>query len=124
MERNEFKFKKDQYRNSRGGYSKFINLYCDHCGEHILLYQKDGPGPLKRMYLDRIFAPKQLADWQNTKNVKDVPQLTCDRCHRLIAIPAIYEKEDRSALLLLSCSFIKKITKGIYPPIIKKVKTK
>lgn len=104
-------FKRDKYREARGNYSRFLDIFCSHCGEKILLYQKDGPGPLKRLYLDRIFAPIELTKWQEIKQVEKVPQLICKTCNRLIAIPAMYEKEDRKALLLLSHTFIKKIVK-------------
>lgn len=106
-----FDFKRDKYRKSRGDYSRFLNIFCDHCKSKILLYQKDGAGPLKRLYLDRIFAPIELTKWQKIKQIKNVPKLVCKKCNRLIAIPGIYEKENRKALLLLSHTFIKKIVK-------------
>lgn len=114
----KFKFKTDKYRNSRGGSSKFLNIYCEHCGTHILLYQKDGPGPLKRMYLDRIVAPQRLTDLQSA-NI--VPNLLCRGCKRLIAIPSIYEKEKRRAYALLAYTIIKKSGAGLYPPKVTKL---
>ena len=54
------KLKQDKFRKSRGGYSRFLIINCEKCEGFIALYQKDGPGPLKRMYLDRIFSPKSL----------------------------------------------------------------
>lgn len=54
MKKLSFTFKNDQYRNARGGYSRFLNLSCESCGSHVALYQKDGPGELRRMYVDRI----------------------------------------------------------------------
>jgi hypothetical protein len=120
MDIQKFKIKKDLYQDHRGGWSKFLNIYCDHCGEHILLYQKDGPGPLKRLYIDRIFAPEEISSLVN-KNLKDICGLRCKVCNRLIGIPANYEKENRKAFLLLSYVFIKKIAKGIYPPEIKRI---
>lgn len=111
-----FTIKRDKFKKNRGEYSRFLNIYCDHCGEHILLYQKDGPGPLKRMYLDRIHAPTEIAVLQTTKNIKDIPNLICRKCKRPIGIPSVYEKENRKVYLLLSYSVIKKVGKGIYPP--------
>ncbi|MEI8301251.1 MAG: hypothetical protein WCG10_06570 [Chlamydiota bacterium] len=101
-----FKLKKDQYRSARGGYSRFLNIYCKKCNGHVLLYQKDGPGPLKRLYVDRIIAPN-----------KEASLLICDHCKLLLATPYIYEKESRSALLLKENAITKKLTKGIYPPL-------
>jgi len=59
MNYQKFKLLKDKYSNAREKHSRFFNLYCYHCGSHILLYQKDGKpgGVFKRLYLDRIIAP-------------------------------------------------------------------
>ena len=103
----KFKFKSDKYRKARGGYSRFLNIYCSKCHKHIFLYQKDGPGPLKRAYKDRILAPEEIKE---TKNI------SCPNCKSKIGTFYIYEKENREAYLLDPLSFIKKITKGIYPP--------
>ena len=105
-----YHFKQDQYSKQRGGYSRFLNLYCDHCGEYILLYQKDGPGYLKRLYLDRIIAP------ENVKKLGRAANLKCVKCKRILGIPSIYEEEKRRIYLLLSFAVIKKVTQGVYPP--------
>jgi hypothetical protein len=118
METKKFKFIKDQYRINRGGSSRFLNNYCEHCKNFILLYQKDGPGPLKRMYLDRIIAPENLSNFQNKK---EIPNLICNHCKRIIAVPSIYESENRRAYALLAYMIIKKFGKGIYPPQILKL---
>lgn len=103
------------YRKNRGGYSRFLNLYCEHCGNHVLLYQKDGPGPLKRLYLDRIFAPENLSNLQKTKQ-KNLKNLECNSCRKLIGTPSMYNKEKRKAFILFSYSVIKKVGTGLYPP--------
>lgn len=105
----KFQLKNDSFRKSRGGYARFLNIYCEHCSEFLLLYQKDGSGPLKRLYLDRIFAPKELVGLQDTKKVEN---LVCKKCQKLIGIPGIYEKENRKVYLLLSYTFTKKLAKG------------
>lgn len=116
-----FTLKKDTYRISRGGYARFLNIYCKTCGYHLLLYQKDGPGPLKRLYVDRIFAPKEvLAQWKGKNLLKTCP-LKCTYCQISLAKPYLYEKEARPALLLKENSIIKKVAKGIYPPKIAKI---
>ncbi len=82
------KFKKDRYSRDRGGNSQFLDLYCSNCNQHILLYQKDGPGSLMRLYLDRIFDPQELSVLQtNCKTKSDVPNLTCPNCKQLVATP-------------------------------------
>ena len=106
----EMKFKSDRYRKSRGGYSRFLNVLCEHCGAKILVYQKDGPGPLKRLYLDRIFAPENLANFQKLSITK-VPNLACSKCKSVLAIPYIYKKEQRKAYRLFVGAVTKKVTK-------------
>lgn len=115
MQTNKFKLKSDKYRKARGGYSRFLNIYCSTCKSFIFLYQKDGPGTLKRAYLDRIFAPESLSNFQNISDIKDVPTLVCSNCKSLIGTPYIFKKENRKAYLLDPTSFVKKICKGVYP---------
>jgi len=104
------KFKSDKYRKTRSGYSRFLNVLCEHCGTKILVYQKDGPGPLKRLYLDRIFAPENLTNFQKL-SIKRVPNLVCPKCKNVLAIPYIYKKEQRRAYRLFVGAVTKKITK-------------
>ena len=103
-------FKKDKYRESRGVYSRFLNVYCHHCDTKILTYQKDGPGELKRMYLDRIVAPENLVKLQNL-SIKNVPNLICTKCKYIIAIPYVYPKEKRNAFRIFAGAINKKVTK-------------
>ncbi|KKS56835.1 MAG: hypothetical protein UV23_C0035G0007, partial [Candidatus Nomurabacteria bacterium GW2011_GWF1_42_40] len=49
-----FTLKRDKFRKARGGYARILEIRCEKCGHFLALYQKDGPGPLKRMYVDRI----------------------------------------------------------------------
>lgn len=116
MERQRFDLKNDTYRKTRGGYSRFLDIYCSNCKNHILLYQKDGQGPLKRLYLDRIFAPDNLTFFHLTGDIKKIPNLICPNCHSHIGTLYKYPKEKRLAFLLSPISFIKKVGKGIYPP--------
>jgi len=48
------KFKSDIFKKNRGGYSRWLLLNCEKCKNPIATYQKDGPGMLKRLYLDRM----------------------------------------------------------------------
>jgi len=109
--------KKDKYVNSRGGNSYFLDLFCSRCGQHFALYQKDGRGRLIRMYLDRIFAPQELAFLQLKMSDKaDMSNLKCTKCSALIGTPMIYETERRLAFRLIHGSFVKKKGSGMYPP--------
>ena len=103
-------FKKDRYRKTRGGYSRFINIYCSKCGNFVALYQKDGPGPLKRMYLDRIFAPELIVGLDRVV-LKKLTPLTCRKCEQILGVPFLYKKENRSTFRLFEGSVSKKITK-------------
>lgn len=102
------KLKSDKYRKARGGYSRFLNIFCEHCGAKVLVYQKDGTGPLKRLYLDRIFAPKGLVNFQT---MSKMPNLVCSKCKTVLAIPYMYKKENRNAYRLFVGAVTKKITK-------------
>ncbi len=104
------KFKNDKYKNSRGGYSRLLEIFCSKCGEKILEYQKDGAGTLKRMYLDRIFYPDKLVGLEKN-NLKEIEILKCPGCKRLIGYPYVYKKEKRKAFRVFQDSIKKKIKK-------------
>lgn len=111
------KLKNDRYVKSRGGNSHFLDLYCGKCQQHFALYQKDGHGSLLRLYLDRIFEPKELHELQfQSLNKKDVSALECPKCASLIGVPMVYESECRLAFRLIRGSFVKKKSEGVYPP--------
>jgi hypothetical protein len=96
------KLKTDKYKTARGGRSRLLQITCQKCSSEICLYQKDGPGNLRRMYIDRIYEPKiSLAN----------KGLTCANGH-LIGIKIIYEKEGRPAFRLFADSVAKKIIKS------------
>ena len=106
----KIEFKKDKYKKARGGYSRFLEIKCEKCRNTLALYQKDGPGTLKRMYIDRIFSPEKLVKLQSIA-VKKIPNLTCSKCKQVIGIPYIYPKEKRPAFRLFEGSVTKKIVK-------------
>lgn len=102
------KFKFDKYKSSRGGYSRILDISCRKCNKHTLFYQKDGPGNLRRMYMNRIITPKNLNKNQYEK-IKDITPLKCFNCGEILAHPYLYKKEKRNAYRLFSDSVIKKI---------------
>jgi hypothetical protein len=83
--------KNDKYKKARGGYSRLLSIACEGCNRHLCDYQKDGPGILKRMYLDRISNSKKYSNLQN-----------------------IYEKENRLAYRLFVGAITKKIIKSTH----------
>ena len=91
--------KNDTYKKARGGRSRVLRISCQKCGSLICLYQKDGPGSLRRMYLDRISEP------QVSLARKD---LSCAEGH-LIGVKIIYEKENRPAFRMITGTFVKNI---------------
>ncbi len=95
-------FKNDRYKQKRGGYSRLLNISCQKCGEEICKYQKDGPGNLRRMYLDRII------DSTASITKKD---LSCSKGH-VLGVKIIYEKEKRPAYRLFVDAVSKKIIKS------------
>jgi hypothetical protein len=80
-------FKNDKYKRSRGGDSRLLRICCGKCGKEICSYQKDGPGSLRRMYLDRIIDPLVSLDRKD---------LSCPEGH-LLGVKIVYEKEGRLA---------------------------
>lgn len=102
----KFTFKRDQYRKNRGDYSCFLNIFCDSCESHLALYQKDGAGELKRMYVDRIMAPKVLSSSNK--------ECVCTSCKKVIGLFYNYKKENRQAIRLYQGSIYKKIGNGVY----------
>jgi len=101
----KFALKNDKYRKARGGYSRFLNIFCDSCGKHLALYQKDGKGELKRMYLDRIFTPKIT--------LSKTHKFICPSCKKIIGAFYTYKKETRPAIRLFQGSISKKIGTGM-----------
>lgn len=94
-------FKNDKYKKVRGGYSRFLSISCQKCGENICNYQKDGPGNLRRMYIDRIVEPSVSISRKD---------LSCINKH-LLGVKIIYDKENRPAFRLFVDSVVKKIIK-------------
>ncbi len=110
MHKSEFKLKRDKYKSARGGYSRFLDIHCHKCNDLVLVYQKDGPGSLKRLYLDRIFAPEKLINLQ-TLDIKNIPLLKCRKCGETLGTSYIYLKEKRKAFRLYQDAVTKRIRK-------------
>ena len=104
----KIKFKNDSYKKSRGGYSRLLDISCTHCGGHLFYYQKDGPGLLKRMYLDRIYKSDKYFDL-NKRPLSAHPPLVCTGCKELLGVPYIYKRENRPAYRLFVGTISKKI---------------
>lgn len=91
--------KNDKYSQARGGWSRILDISCAQCESRICFYQKDGPGPLKRMYVDRMIGIKPSGE-----------ELTCPACEQVLGIKIIYKKEARPAYRLFQDSVKKRIT--------------
>ena len=86
------KLKHDKYKTARGGASKLLTISCQACGASICQYQKDGPGALRRMYIDRISDP-------------NVPLMNKDFSYpngHLIGVAVLYKRELRPAFRLIT----------------------
>ena len=95
-----YKIQHDKYQKARGGSSRMLEVSCEGCGSHVAYYQKDGPGILKRMYVDR------LVDIQTVED-----NLACSDCGRVLANLINYKKEDRLAYRLYVGAVTKKIVR-------------
>lgn len=99
--------KKDRYFRERGGSAKIINVLCSRCENKLLVYQKDGPGWLKRCYLNRIIEPK----YDVKTDLKNMKNLTCS-CGEIIGSPMMH-KDGRLAFHLIRGKFKRKINKSL-----------
>ncbi len=97
-------FKNDRFKKNRGGYSRLLSLHCEKCKHHVALYQKDGPGILKRLYVDRLTFPGRLA--RKERN------LICEKCKTILGVPIVYQKEQRPAYRLFAGAVGKRIVKA------------
>jgi len=93
------KLKNDNFRKNRGGYSRLLEISCSSCDEKLFNYQKDGPGIIKRMYVDRIYSDVRGS------------ALKCKKCNNLIGNLTVYEKENRPAYAIKTGVIKKKIIK-------------
>ena len=96
------KLKNDKYRRVRGGYARVLAIACEKCGSSVCAYQKDGPGNLRRMYIDRI---------RDAKVAPDQKALACPKGH-LLGVSIIHEKEKRPAFRLFVDAVTKKIVRA------------
>ena len=98
------KFKNDRFKKSRGGYSRWLLISCEKCKTSLFIYQKDGPGTLKRLYLDRII--------NRSPKIKDHRNFICKKCKTAIGILVAYKKENRPVYRLFAGAIRKKIIDG------------
>lgn len=93
----EYTFVIDEYTKKRGD-PAMLDLSCSCCKTHIMLYQKDGPGPLLRCYWDRIHAPKEFVGLHKKSHHPEA--LTCPTCNTLLGRTDLYTKENRLVFVL------------------------
>ena len=99
-------FKNDRYKRARGGYSRLLIISCEECGRHICDHQKDGPGILRRIYLDRISNSKKYSGLRDV-SIGKIPPMKCDPRDRILGVCVNYDKENR----LTYCMFVGVATK-------------
>ena len=103
-------WKNDAYKQARGGYARLLAVSCATCGTHLFYYQKDGPGIVKRLYLDRIYQSNVYEGLQH-RALQHIPQLLCPQCGEHLGMPIIYQKEQRLAFRLFAGAVTTKISK-------------
>ncbi len=81
----------DQHRKNRGGWSRILSISCASCNKFLFHYQKDGPGPLKRSYFDRIIGRNLLIDQKDW--------VYCPQCKICLGFNEPYIKEDNRPAL-------------------------
>lgn len=98
------KFLSDKFRQNRGGWSRLLKISCKVCNNFLFYYQKDGPGPLKRSYIDRIIKNKSPLKWKNEF-------VFCPKCNSCLGFNEPYAKENnRPAIRFASEAITYKIT--------------
>ena len=102
--------KRDKYKSARGGYSRLLNLHCRKCNTIFAEYQKDGPGNLRRLYMDRIIAPQKIVGLHK-KSIKDISPIKCPKCGFMVGVPYVYKKEKRKAFRVFQDAIVKKVKK-------------
>ncbi len=95
-----YKIQSDKYRKARGGSTRILEVFCAGCGKHLAYYQKDGPGLLKRMYVDRFIDKEPVGN-----------ELVCNDCARVLGNLINYKKENRPAYRLFVGAVTKKIVR-------------
>lgn len=112
------KSKKDRFKQDRGGSSEFLDLFCSSCNTYFATYQKDGPGNLFRLYIDRITTPYKdiVGPFSNTGNMS---ALKCrnPECQVEIGVPMLYDREKRLAYRITSSIHKRKNKRGTFPPV-------
>ncbi len=99
----KYEIVKDKYTKNRGGSAKLYSIICTKCWLPIFVYQKDGPGKLVRMYLDKFLAPKHFVEALKQIKLKNEMQgLKCTNCGELLGVPMLYKKESRLAFRLIN----------------------
>ena len=97
-----YKYINDEYTKRRGT-PEMLVISCANCLSQVMLYQKDGPGPLIRCYWDRIHDPLSLKGLNRLKTFPN--ELICPNCSKLIGQTALYLKEKRLVFVLENESF-------------------
>ena len=92
------KFKSDKFRKLRGGHSRWLLIFCEKCKKQLFVYQKDGPGILKRLYADRILGRND-----------NPSRLVCKKCNTVLGVSMTYKKEHRRAYRLFAGAVEKEI---------------
>src|SRR3989339_2213272 len=110
MKKNISPLKKDKFKSARGGHSRMLDVCCRKCENTVVIYQKDGPGNLRRLYMDRIFAPEKMVGLE-IKDLDDISFLRCQTCDEILGTPYVYIKEKRKAFRLYQDAVIKKLRK-------------
>jgi hypothetical protein len=97
-------FLKDKFRRNRGGHTRLLKISCEKCDQFLFYYQKDGPGILKRLYLDRINPETNFKLQTNS--------LVCSKCKTILGAKYLYQKEKRPAIRLFVGAVKKTIIKA------------
>jgi hypothetical protein len=116
MKKEAIKIKRDIHFKRRGGYARIIKVKCKKCKRLLFIYQKDGPGWLKRCYFNRILWPQKYSSVKE-KNIKN---LICE-CGETVGITSrhVFRSDGITPDGRLAFELIKGKFERSYPPKIK-----
>lgn len=112
--------KRDSFLANRRGVVRFYNIGCRCCATTLCLYQKDGFGSLRRLYLDRVIMDKaMLGSLPNViqefaQEFATDKKLICQGCGLLLGLGYLYQRENRPAIALFQDAIVKRPISMLY----------
>jgi hypothetical protein len=106
--------KRDSFLANRRGVFRFYTITCRCCATTLCLYQKDGFGSLRRLYLDRVMMDRSAQEL-SPNLIQEFAQefaidkkLVCRHCGLMLGLGYVYQRENRPAIALFQDAIVKR----------------